>query len=40
MRKSKYYTWNASGDHIKALSSMIAVMYKSITFGHKMHMNA
>ena len=42
MGKSKYCTWNASGDYIKALSSLIPMMYKSIKFRHKMHrsMNA
>ena len=39
MGKSKYYTWNASGDHTKVLSLLIAEMYKTIKFRYKMHMN-
>ena len=38
MGTSKYYTWNASGDHMQALSSMLVVMYKAIKSRHEMWM--
>ena len=39
-RNPKYYTWNASRNHIKALSSVYDMLLKYCKFEHRVHMDA